>query len=124
MDRRVALAMSDEERKDSTMRHISRLAMCRVLVAAVVVGVASLVWAQGHVHMRDKPEVPIPEPRPIRVTMEALHASGGVPAGWTFLLPQGDAAQGRKVFVAMECFACHEVKGEDFPRTMKTARGA
>ena len=107
------------------MREISGLTTCRVLVVAVVVvGVASLGWAQGHVHMKYKPEAATTEPPPIRVTMEALHASGGVPVGWKFLLPQGDAAQGRKVFVALECFACHEVNGEDFPRTMKTALGA
>src|SRR5262245_53649244 len=106
------------------MHHSSRLATCRVLVvAAVVVGVASLGWAQGHVHMEYKPEASTTAPPPIHVTMEALHATGGVPAGWKFLLPQGDAAQGRRVFVALECFACHEVKGEDFLRTMETTRG-
>jgi mono/diheme cytochrome c family protein len=33
--------------------------------------------------------------------------------------PNGDPAKGRKVFVTMECFACHAVKGEDFPKTSK-----
>ena len=47
-----------------------------------------------------------------------------MPRGWKFLIPRGDAADGRKVFVSMECFACHEVKGEDFPRESKTPRGA
>jgi mono/diheme cytochrome c family protein len=51
--------------------------------------------------------------------MEALHASGGVPKGWKFLMPPGDVAKGREVFVTMECFACHEVKGENFPQTSK-----
>ena len=42
-------------------------------------------------------------PAPIRITMSALHAQGGVPRGWKFLIPRGDAADGRKVFVSMEC---------------------
>ena len=62
-------------------------------------------------------------PAPIRTTMGQLHARGGVPPEWRFLLPPGDAAEGRKAFVSMECFACHEVKGESFPQTSKTPRG-
>lgn len=38
-------------------------------------------------------------------------------------MPPGDAAEGRKVFVAMACFACHDVKGEHFPRHSETRRG-
>ena len=63
-------------------------------------------------------------PAPIRATMSELHAHGGVPPGWKFLLPSGDRVDGRKVFVSMECFACHEVKGETFPQASKTPRGA
>ena len=63
-------------------------------------------------------------PPPIRVTMKDLHARGGVPRGWKFLMPPGDAGEGRKVFAAMECFACHEVKGEHFPSDSKTPRDA
>ena len=55
--------------------------------------------------------------------MDALHAHGGVPPGWKFLLPSGDPAQGRQVFVALECFTCHAVKGEEFPRPSKTPQG-
>ena len=61
-------------------------------------------------------------PAPIRATMKELHVNGGVPRGWKFLMPPGDAAEGRKVFVALECFACHEVKGESFPEA-KASRG-
>ena len=60
---------------------------------------------------------------PIHTTMKDLHAHGGVPPGWTFHVPAGDAAEGRKVFAAMECFVCHEVKGETFSATAKTPRG-
>ena len=63
-------------------------------------------------------------PEPIRTTMSDLHAHGGVPPGWTFLMPRGDVTEGRKVFVTMECFACHEVKGEAFPATAQRPRGS
>jgi putative copper resistance protein D len=52
---------------------------------------------------------------PVRVTMEELHASGGVPPGWMFTPPPGDAARGRQIFVRLGCFACHAVAGESFP---------
>ena len=40
----------------------------------------------------------------------------GPPPGWKFTLPKdGDPARGRAVFVKLECFSCHEVKGETFP---------
>jgi mono/diheme cytochrome c family protein len=61
-------------------------------------------------------------PPPIRTTMKALHAQGGVPKGWKFLVPPGDPARGREAFVAMECYACHAVSGEDFPKTSKRAQ--
>ncbi len=51
---------------------------------------------------------------PIRTTMKELHAHGGVPKGWKFLMPVGDPAKGREVFVTLECYACHAVKGEQF----------
>jgi len=53
--------------------------------------------------------------------MEALHAAGGVPPGWRFTLPAGDAQAGRKVFVDFKCYACHAVKGEQFPGESSTA---
>lgn len=37
------------------------------------------------------------------------------PEGWKFTWPKGDAAKGRKVFAKLECYSCHEVKGETFP---------
>jgi mono/diheme cytochrome c family protein len=47
--------------------------------------------------------------------MEELHRGGGVPAGWKFTLPEGNAARGRKVFADFECYKCHAVAGEGFP---------
>jgi mono/diheme cytochrome c family protein len=47
--------------------------------------------------------------------MEELHQAGGVPRGWKFALPAGDAARGRRVFADLECYKCHAVRGESFP---------
>ena len=52
---------------------------------------------------------------PVRITMDALHAQGGVPSNWLFVPPAGDAARGREVFVTLQCYACHTVGGEPFP---------
>ncbi len=61
-------------------------------------------------------------PPPIRTTMKALHAQGGVPKGWKFLVPPGDPTRGREAFVTLECYACHAISGEDFPKTSKRAQ--
>lgn len=57
------------------------------------------------------PVPPVPQP----ITMAALHQSGGVPRGWNFSPPRGDAAAGRRAFVELGCHTCHEVQGERFP---------
>ena len=54
---------------------------------------------------------------PTPISMAALHQSGGVPPGWRFALPPGNAAAGRQVFVDFGCFSCHAVQGEQFPST-------
>lgn len=41
------------------------------------------------------------------------------PKDWKFTLPQGNAADGRKLFIEAECHKCHEVKGETFPAVVK-----
>lgn len=43
------------------------------------------------------------------------HDEHGTPKGWKFAWPKGSAAKGRDVFVKLECFSCHEIKGEKFP---------
>lgn len=90
---------------------------------AGIFALASWTWGQGHMAGEADKGRALPPP-PIRTTMEALHAQGGVPKGWKFLLPPGDAEEGRKVFVALECFACHQVQSEDFPQASKTPRGS
>ena len=96
------------------------LQSAKVLVPAIGFAMAASAWGQGDMKsMGSQPPGAMKATPPIRTTMEALHASGGVPKGWKFLMPPGDAAKGRAVFVTMECFACHEVKGEDFPKSSK-----
>ena len=47
----------------------------------------------------------------------------GMTTGWKFTLPQGDPNQGRKIFVELECYKCHEIKGETFPAVAKGEKG-
>lgn len=55
-----------------------------------------------------------PQRDPVRMTMAALHASGGTPPGWELLPAAGDPARGRAVFEAEGCASCHRVAGETF----------
>lgn len=47
------------------------------------------------------------------------HASGGhhhgQPKDWKFTLAKGDAHEGKKLFAELQCYKCHEIKGEKFP---------
>ncbi|MBI3826022.1 MAG: c-type cytochrome [Candidatus Rokubacteria bacterium] len=71
-----------------------------VAAALLALGAVSLVSAQGASR---------------HISMEALHRSGGVPPGWRFTLPAGDAARGRALFASLECYRCHEIAGAGFP---------
>lgn len=51
----------------------------------------------------------------VRISTEELHRGGGVPPGWRFSWPDGDAKKGREAFAKLECYQCHEVRGESFP---------
>ena len=75
---------------------------------------APLAQAQGHADHGQAPATPA-APTSRRITMEALHAAGGVPPGWRFTVPAGDATAGRQTFVDLKCYACHAIKGEQFP---------
>lgn len=44
-----------------------------------------------------------------RVSMAALHATGGTPPGWTFTPPPGDPVAGHRTFVDLGCPVCHTV---------------
>jgi mono/diheme cytochrome c family protein len=47
----------------------------------------------------------------------------GTPKDWKFTLGKGDAAEGRKLFVEVECYKCHEIKGESFPSVAADEKG-
>jgi mono/diheme cytochrome c family protein len=64
------------------------------------------------------------QPRaPIKITSEELHQYGGVPPGWHFRFPDGDAVAGRAVFAKFECYQCHTIQGESFAQTPTPAVG-
>jgi len=82
--------------------------------AAVALSLApALAQHAGH----PAPATPTPTAKPpAPITMEELHRAGGVPRGWKFTLPPGDAKTGREIFAKLECNKCHEVK-PDFPKS-------
>ncbi len=60
-------------------------------------------------------QAPLPTPASVRITMEALHAAGGVPPGWEVTLQAGDVQGGRQVFMEQGCGSCHIVAGANLP---------
>jgi hypothetical protein len=89
-----------------------------LIVAALLVAAAGggPARGQGHAGHGAAPPAPgAPATPGTRITMDALHAAGGVPPGWRFTLPPGDPAAGRQVYVDLKCYACHQIKGEQFP---------
>lgn len=78
----------------------------RAAVAVVLSGCAPLAVAA---------QMPLPTQRSVRISMEALHAAGGVPPGWELSLQPGDVKGGRQVFVEQGCPSCHVVQGANLP---------
>ncbi len=86
------------------------------LVAAALGVIACLCSCQRGEHPASAaPEKEDPPVLGVRVSMERLHAWGGIPPGWKFTPPRGDPEAGRKAFVELGCFKCHRVAGENFP---------
>lgn len=50
-----------------------------------------------------------------RTTPKPGSHAHGTPKGWTFTWPKGDPSKGRAIFERLECYSCHEVRGEGFP---------
>ncbi len=98
------------------MDHARTLAVLAAAVVAAGAGGASAQHMHHHGQAAPAPEAArAPAPAPVRITMDALHAAGGAPPGWRFTLPLGDAAAGRQAFVDLKCYACHAMRGEQFP---------
>lgn len=94
------------------------LGLVAVALAAGAVARAGAQSTSGHVHDPSPAATPgatSAEPVSRRVTEHELHAGGGVPRGWKFSVPGGDATKGRELFAELECHTCHLVKGEKFP---------
>src|SRR5262249_13154124 len=94
-----------------------------VVAMAILCGSGLRVAAQhapGHVHGAAEAVAPAVPPsgqmEPRRVKEDELHRHGGVPRGWKFVLPPGSAERGRELFRELECYKCHEIKTEQFPR--------
>jgi putative copper resistance protein D len=83
-----------------------------VLVLLVLACTAALVDSTPARHAGQEEHRMTEERGPFRVTMEQLHESGGVPPGWVFVPPAGDATRGREVFLRLGCPGCHGVTGE------------
>ena len=105
-----------------------RHCLLAVAITALLATALALSWpardlgAQGHAgHGAHAPASTSPapatgsDPPPRRVSRHEIHVAGGVPRGWRFALPGGDAARGRQVFADLECYKCHEVKNGGFP---------
>jgi len=105
--------------------------MPRIPRGLALMTLALLIWSNqpqiayasgGHQHKQSpmaQEETPV---APIRITMEDLHQAGGVPKGWKFNIPEGDADAGRKVYIGMECYTCHRIAGEKFPEVRPEER--
>lgn len=48
----------------------------------------------------------------------------GMLAGWKFSWPEGNPHEGRRLFVELECYKCHEIQGESFPKVSEREKGA
>jgi hypothetical protein len=60
----------------------------------------------------------------IACSKDAPHSSAEhAPADWKFTLPPGDPVAGRELFVELECYKCHEIKGETFPTLIESDKG-
>lgn len=113
--RLVGLALCGALRgaRQSASARLAALVGRKALLVAVVFGATSVLGEstpkrhEGH-HVTG-------EEGPRRMTMEELHARGGVPPVWSFTPPAGDAARGREVFTRLECFTCHAISGAPFP---------
>jgi mono/diheme cytochrome c family protein len=85
----------------------------------VICGAAGLALAVGVVVSAQMPghgtRQPQAAPTPAPAQAAEPHGEHGQGPEWKPTWPVGDAGRGREVFALLECYACHEVKGEKFP---------
>ena len=92
------------------LRYVSREALLGIGVFACTAVLVDSTPARHAAHLGHQAAS-----MPAHVTMEELHEGGGIPKGWIFTPPPGDARHGRSVFARLACFTCHAVAGEGFP---------
>jgi putative copper export protein len=92
------------------LRYVSREALLGIGVLVCTAVLVDSTPARHAAHLRHQAVS-----APTHVTMEQLHEQGGIPKGWMFTPPPGDAERGRGVFARLACFTCHAVAGEGFP---------
>jgi putative copper export protein/mono/diheme cytochrome c family protein len=115
--RLVLAGPSSRGPRQAPARFVAFLTTEAILAFAVFAATAALGESTPARHARHEGHQHVGEPtESVRVTMDALHAAGGVPRGWLFAPPSGDARHGRAVFVRLQCYACHVVASEDFPQ--------
>jgi len=90
------------------VRHSERL--CRALFLALL----SLMAGCGEKASAPSSSRARTSQRSVRITMDALHQLGGIPAGWQLTMLPGDVAAGRRAFEELGCPSCHKVAGEPF----------
>jgi copper resistance protein D len=93
--------------------YVSREAVLGVAVFACTAVLTESTPPRHEEHLRHTAAT---DHEPYRLSMEELHRHGGIPDGWIFRPAEGDPDRGRDVFVKLECFSCHAVQGESFPR--------
>ena len=92
------------------------MVIARRLTLMLALGAVVLGPAGGDLVGRAAGQTPAPAPGPSPAPgAPAPPHVHGTPKGWRFTLPKGDPAKGREVFEKLECYSCHEVRGERFP---------
>ena len=83
----------------------------RVFTKAGILSLSGLIFLVSGCWKKSEPET-------------SHHSSGEqTPGNWKFTLPPGDSASGKQLFVELECYKCHEVKGESLPTVAETEKG-
>lgn len=112
---RLALIGSSRVPRPALSSRLAAYVTREALLAILVFGCTAVLGESTPARHAHHLERHAASAQPVRVTMAELHAGGGVPRGWRFTPPAGDAARGRQVFLRSGCFACHAVAGEPFP---------
>jgi len=79
------------------------------VIWAVVAGIIVVVASPTAAHERPPGARQGSKPAP------ADHGAHQTPKAWKLAWPQGDPGRGREVFLNLECYRCHEVRGQAFP---------